>query len=168
MKRTTSGGSVSPQRGPENKKPRLNSPNSNAFGQLPSPVKGKKKEEDGEWTKVAKRKQKKARNIEARMLVSAQDLVQPWFSSVAEQSTTVLLFEQRDYCKKGSCGDLSKAPYVSLAIRLTVIQDLRDLVIHLIGDGLPQSWLKVEVCFHIAISLAITKFALRMGLLFKK
>jgi hypothetical protein len=75
MKRATSGGSPSPHVGPEKKKPRLNSPNSNAFAILSSPGMDQKNEGDGEWTKVTKRKQKKARNVETKQSVSVLGLV---------------------------------------------------------------------------------------------
>ena len=69
MKRATSGGSASSQRGPENKKPRLDHSNANSFSVLSLPEKGKEPEGGEEWTKVEKRKQKKAKNIEAKLSV---------------------------------------------------------------------------------------------------
>ncbi|KAF8590757.1 ribonuclease H-like protein [Ramaria rubella] len=113
MKRTTSASSVSPQRGPEAKKPRLDHPNSNAFSALSSPEKGKQKEGEGGWTKVEKRKQKKEKHAEAKLTKNP-----PRFYYSSKEITA----------RKEAVG----------------ISDLRELVIHLIGDGPAQSWLKVE------------------------
>lgn len=72
MKRATSG-SVSPQPGPEHKKPRLDDPQSNSSDALARALVSSLSEEEqrGEarWHKVERRRQKKAKNIEARLLV---------------------------------------------------------------------------------------------------
>jgi hypothetical protein len=67
MKRVTKR-SLSFREGRQAKKPCLDSPESNSFAAIAS-EESSEKQEDGEWTKVERRKMKKAKNMEAKLSV---------------------------------------------------------------------------------------------------
>ncbi|KAF8526629.1 hypothetical protein BU17DRAFT_74141 [Hysterangium stoloniferum] len=76
-------------------------------------MKGSEGQDDGGWMKVGKRKEKKAKNVEAKH----------------SNNPPRFFYSSKD---------------IAVRKEAVAIADLRELVIHLIGDGPPQFWLKVE------------------------
>ena len=104
---------------------------------------------DAQWVKVERRKSKKQRKINAKLDVCV------FISSLA--ITRNLTFHRRlillDFCilmLRSSSAETLLASTYCLLISISVCthhynQDIRDLVLHIIADAPPPSWIRVQV-----------------------
>lgn len=104
---------------------------------------------DAEWTRVDRRKAKKARKSEAKLDVRELAYSRLYdLTFLVGGDTTIHVCEQRDRQEKRRYPHRCESLCQSFGlIHHRRRQDVRDLVLHIIADAPPPNWVKIQVRF---------------------